>query len=256
MDEYQDINPAQEALIRLLAQPPVHLCVVADDDQAIYQWRGSDVSNMIHFVERYPAVTPLPISVNRRCRPTIIATANKFAESISPRLPKKMEEHRPAGTQEVSCWAAETAAEEAETIADTIEALVKRGYRYRDIAILYRSVRTSSPPLIDEFKARKIPFRCAGAAGLFLQPEASVLGKTYAWLSKNDWKNERWGQSEKVDLVHLVKEFNAVFSNGSTIAGLRLLGRSEWSASTMNDSNKLIATRRQRQSEGQRERNN
>lgn len=221
VDEYQDINPAQEALIRLLAQPPVHLCVVADDDQAIYQWRGSDVSNMIHFAKRYSPVTPLPISVNRRCRPTIIATANKFAESISPRLSKKMEPHRPAAAQEVSCWAAETAAEEAGTIADTIQALVKQGYRYRDIAILYRSVRTSSPPLIDELRARNIPFRCAGRTGLFLQPEASVLGKTYAWLSKSDWKNERFGQSEKVDLAPLVAEFNGVFGNGSTIKDLR-----------------------------------
>lgn len=221
VDEYQDINPAQEALIRLLAQPPVHLCVVADDDQAIYQWRGSDVDNMIHFAERYAPVTPLPISVNRRSRPTIIATANQFAESIAPRLPKKMEPHRPAGGREVSCWAAETARGEAETIAETIESLRKREYRYRDIAILYRSVRTSSPPLIDVFKARNIPFRCAGRTGLFLQPEASVLGKTYAWLSKNDWKNERFGQSEKVDLAHLVAEFNRVFGNGSTIAGLK-----------------------------------
>jgi DNA helicase-2/ATP-dependent DNA helicase PcrA len=49
VDEYQDINPAQETLIGLLARPPVHLCVVADDDQAIYQWRGSDVSNMLEF---------------------------------------------------------------------------------------------------------------------------------------------------------------------------------------------------------------
>ena len=53
MDEYQDINPAQEKLISLLAKPPVHLCVVADDDQAIYQWRGSDVSNMLEFKKRY-----------------------------------------------------------------------------------------------------------------------------------------------------------------------------------------------------------
>jgi DNA helicase-2/ATP-dependent DNA helicase PcrA len=63
VDEYQDINPAQEKLINLLAQPPVHLCVVADDDQAIYQWRGSDVSNMQQFTERYAPVTALPLSV-------------------------------------------------------------------------------------------------------------------------------------------------------------------------------------------------
>src|ERR1051325_11495482 len=131
VDEYQDINPAQEKLINILARPPVHLCVVADDDQAIYQWRGSDVSNMQEFANRYAPVTPLPLSVNRRCRPKIIATANQFATSIAPRLTKKMETHRPAGGPEVHCWAAETVKTEAETIADTIQELQKKGYRYK-----------------------------------------------------------------------------------------------------------------------------
>jgi DNA helicase-2/ATP-dependent DNA helicase PcrA len=144
VDEYQDINPAQEKLINLLAQPPVHLCVVADDDQAIYQWRGSDVSNMLEFTKRYKPATSLPLSANRRSRPKIIATANAFAESISPRLPKKMQEHRPSGGPEVHCWAAETVPDEAEIIADTIEEMRKKRYRYKDIAILFRSVRTSS----------------------------------------------------------------------------------------------------------------
>ena len=57
VNEYQDINPAQERLIELLAQPPVHLCVVGDDDQSIYQWRGSDVSNILDFEKRYKSHT-------------------------------------------------------------------------------------------------------------------------------------------------------------------------------------------------------
>jgi DNA helicase-2/ATP-dependent DNA helicase PcrA len=221
VDEYQDINPAQEKLIALLAQPPVHLCVVADDDQAIYQWRGSDVTHMLEFTKRYSPATSLPLSVNRRCRPKIIATANAFAASISPRLPKQMNPHRPTGGPEVHAWAAETVEVEAETIADTIGQLRQRGYRYKDIAVLYRSVRTSSPPLIDVLKERGIPFRAAGRTGLFLQQEASALGKTYAWLSKNDWKNERYGQSEPVDLTGLVREYQAVFNGGSPIPGLK-----------------------------------
>ncbi len=103
----------------------------------------------------------------------------------------------------------------------TVEKLHQRGYRYKDVAILFRSVRTSSPPLIDEFKARGIPFRCAGRTGLFLQPEATVLGKSYAWLSKNDWKNERYGQSQPVDLDQLVAEYEAVFNAGNAIDGVR-----------------------------------
>jgi DNA helicase-2/ATP-dependent DNA helicase PcrA len=193
---------------------------VADDDQAIYQWRGSDVSNMLEFAERYSA-TPLLLSINRRSRPTIIGSANTFAASISPRLPKKMETHRSAEGPEMHAWSAETVEAEAEVIADTIEKLHLRGYRYKDVAILFRSVRTSSPPLIEEFKTRGIPFRCAGRTGLFLQPEAMILGKTYAWLSKNEWKKERYGQSHPVDLDSLLAEFEAVYNAGQVIDELR-----------------------------------
>ena len=221
VDEYQDINPAQEKLISFLANPPVHLCVVADDDQAIYQWRGSDVSNMQEFPKRYKPTTSHPLSTNRRSRPKIIATANDFAKSISPRLPKKMNSHRPASGPEVHCWSAETVPDEAEVIADSIEKLLKKGYRYKDIAILFRSVRTSSPPLIQLFKERDIPFRCAGRTGLFMQPEASVLGKMYAWLLDNDWKNDRYGDSESITLDDLLTEFQDVFNEGKKIAGLR-----------------------------------
>ena len=72
VDEYQDVNPAQERLIATLAGPDVELCVVGDDDQAIYQWRGSDVGNIVTFTDRYEGVETFEIVTNRRSRPTII----------------------------------------------------------------------------------------------------------------------------------------------------------------------------------------
>jgi superfamily I DNA/RNA helicase len=77
VDEYQDVNPAQEQLIGLLAGDGVELCVVGDDDQAIYQWRGTDVGNIIGFAERYPDTRTFTIAVNRRSRPAIVETANR-----------------------------------------------------------------------------------------------------------------------------------------------------------------------------------
>ena len=220
VDEYQDVNPAQEKLIALLAQPPVSLCVVADDDQSIYQWRGSDVSNMLEFASRYNAPA-LTLSVNRRSRPTIIHTANTFAASIAPRLAKKMEPHRTANGVELHSWSAETAEDEAEVIATTVQHLKSRGYRYQDVAILHRSVRTSAPPLLAKFKELGIPFRCSGRTGLFLQPEAAALGKLYAWLSGNDWKSERYETSEPVELEPLATEFENAFNEGNEIEELR-----------------------------------
>jgi DNA helicase-2/ATP-dependent DNA helicase PcrA len=219
VDEYQDINPAQERLIELLAKPPVHLCVVGDDDQAIYQWRGSDVSNIQNFKKRYLAKAA-SLSVNRRSRPKIIAAANTFAKTIKPRLPKTMKSYRAAGGPEVYCWSADVAAVEAKVIADSIEQCIARGYSYRNISVLFRSVRTSSPPLIKELRDRDIPFRCAGRTGLFLQSDAAVLGKLYAWLCDNPWKNDRWGEPEIVTLDDLVTEFEQAFNDGKSIRGL------------------------------------
>src|SRR5207248_2861440 len=94
VDEYQDINPAQQKLIALLAQPPVQLTVVGDDDQAIYQWRGSDVRHIVNFAaERAAAVHSESLDTNRRSRPAIIAAANAFAQSIPKRLQKEMKPH-------------------------------------------------------------------------------------------------------------------------------------------------------------------
>jgi DNA helicase II / ATP-dependent DNA helicase PcrA len=214
VDEYQDINPAQERLIELLSQPPVTLCVVGDDDQAIYQWRGSNVQNMLSFKQRYKADTR-SLSVNRRSRPGIIKAANTFARSIDPRLTKKMEPHRPDEGPQVHCWAADRAEDEATIIAQTIRKLANRGYRYRDMAVLLRSVRTSSPPILEALKKAGIPVRCAGRTGLFLQPEAQLLGRTYAWLAGNSWKPEQWGKAEEVDLAGLVADYGEVFGPSS-----------------------------------------
>src|SRR5205823_8439232 len=88
VDEYQDVNPAQEKLVEKLAAPPVHLCVVGDDDQSIYQWRGSDVQNIVEFETRYAPVRQFKIQRNRRSRPVIIEHANRCAKKIEGRLEK------------------------------------------------------------------------------------------------------------------------------------------------------------------------
>jgi DNA helicase-2/ATP-dependent DNA helicase PcrA len=72
VDEYQDVNPAQERLIERLVGERTELCVVGDDDQAIYQWRGSDVANIVDFPRRYADVATFTITTNRRSRPQII----------------------------------------------------------------------------------------------------------------------------------------------------------------------------------------
>src|SRR5262249_49401627 len=219
--EYQDINPAQERLIQLLAMPPVELSVIGDDDQAVYQWRGSDVRNILEFTRRRPGAKTITLSANRRSRPEIVSRANTFARSSVGRLPKTMEAVRTPSQNEVSAGWAGTEEEEAEQVAETIARLHAAGHRYRDIAVLYRSVRTSAPPLIEALRARGIPFTCAGRTGLFLDPEVALFGETFAWFVDGDWKDERFGPFRKADINHLVASLERHFGGGQPIPGLR-----------------------------------
>ncbi|TLM69219.1 MAG: ATP-dependent helicase [Deltaproteobacteria bacterium] len=221
VDEYQDVNPAQEKLVELLGAAPVQVCVVGDDDQSIYQWRGSDVSNILTFAQRRTKVEVIKLESNRRSRPTIVATANAFALTIPQRLDKEMQSIRQAGRPEIITWSDDTQEDEARQIARTIERLYAEGYRYRDIAILYRSVRTSAPVMAEVLEEFNIPFSCGGRTGLFIQPAISHFGELMAWFADANWKDERFGQQRQANIDHVVAGLNAHFGRGGEIPGLK-----------------------------------
>jgi DNA helicase-2/ATP-dependent DNA helicase PcrA len=210
VDEYQDVNPAQERLIRLLVGPEVELCVVGDDDQAIYQWRGSDVRNIVEFAARYPGVRTFTITENRRSRPRIVAAAATFAHSIDGRLHKEMRAIRDPAPVEVVTWAAETEAEECDRIAETIQRLHASGLPYRDVAVLVRG-RVAYPALLDAFDAHGIPVQPAGRTGLFARPEAQLFGKTYAWLAGHTWSTDQYSWGELVRDEDLFAEYDSLY---------------------------------------------
>ena len=209
VDEYQDVNPAQELLIELLTGPQTELCVVGDDDQAIYQWRGSDVANIVTFAQRYDNVAQFHLEKNYRSRPTIITAANDFASTIPDRLPKQMTTHRQAAGPAVFAWAADTEADEAWYIADAVERMHRAGITYRDMAVLVRT-RAAYPKLLAAFAEHRIPVQPGGRTGLFQRPEAVVLGKTYAWLVDHQWR-VGYGEGQTVDLDELLGEYGEVF---------------------------------------------
>ncbi len=209
VDEYQDVNPAQERLIQLMTGPQTHLCVVGDDDQAIYQWRGSDVENILRFADRYREAVTFRLETNYRSRPGIIELANAFAATIPNRQVKSMQAHRPAAGPAVVRWCAETEADEAAAIADAIWRLHQNGVPFRDIAVLSRS-RASYPALLEAFETRSIPVQPAGRTGLFDSDEAIVLGKTYCWLAEFGWRRG-YDRGEEVDFDELIADYGAVF---------------------------------------------
>jgi DNA helicase-2/ATP-dependent DNA helicase PcrA len=213
VDEYQDVNPAQETLIKLLSKPAgtADLVVVGDDDQAIYQWRGSNVRNIVTFADRYPNVTQFNLLTNRRSRPGIVSLASDFAQSIPERLAKTMNPHREEAGPAVSIAVGfDDEDTEAAEIALSIEMLHDQGVPYRDMAILVRG-KVAYAKILDALEASKIPVQPAGRTGLFEQPEAAVFGATYAWLGEIDWAPGRFIKRERIQIDDLIADYAATF---------------------------------------------
>lgn len=210
VDEYQDINPAQERLIELLVGPHTELCVVGDDDQAIYQWRGSDVRNILEFDKRWNGVKKFVLDSNYRSLPHIVDESNSFAKTIRPRLDKSMKQIRSTTGNRVVAWYADMEVDEVGYIAEHILNLSEKGVPYSDIAILSRS-STAFSRLVESLSTFGIPVRPAGRTGLFAQPEARALSRAFLWLTTN-YRAIKHSKGEIFDDNDVFNDLNFVFS--------------------------------------------
>lgn len=213
VDEYQDVNPAQEKLIELLAKPKgsADVVVVGDDDQAIYQWRGSSVEGIVSFTDRYQDVAQFKLLSNRRSRPGIVEVANLFARTIPGRIEKQMLPVREADGPSVALSRDSGSESDAsDEVARQILEFHATGLPYRDIAILVRG-RSAYPALMDALERAGIPVQAGGRSGLFTQPEPQVFGATYAWISGIDWKPAQYEPRQVVTLEGLVADYVATF---------------------------------------------
>lgn len=198
VDEYQDINRAQEAFIRLIGEGS-SIFVVGDPRQTIYQWRGSDEGCFEEFATHYPDVQTITIRENRRSAAAIVQMSNKFADTFESHRYDHMAEVRTeaGGVYYLECH---SDAEEARWIADQIQEYINAGRcSYGDIGILLRSVSTSGPPFIDEFRRRNIPFVIGGKVGLFRRSEIQAVGKLVAWLSdRGFFQRDKWSFRDQI----------------------------------------------------------
>ena len=221
VDEYQDVNPAQEELIHLLAKPEggADLVVVGDDDQAIYQWRGSSVENITTFTARYEGVTTFELLRNRRSRPDIVSVADGFAKTITGRLEKTITpDRKPFGPSIHIDMSHEFERDEAAAIVTSIRNLRSNGFSYRDMAILVRG-RVAYPAILDALESAAIPVNPGDRKTLFEQPDADFFGRIFAWLAGHDWRvgrfNPVYEAVEVDDLVALAMTLYDVDSAGA-----------------------------------------
>lgn len=172
IDEYQDVDPLQERLITLLGQH-ANLCVVGDDDQAIYQFRGTDVRNIQNFAHALGEDGVFRLESNRRCRANIVKAATNVVTQCKTRLPKKMVALNEAGQVHHSQF--KTLDEEIAFIIAEIQRIRQETGAYRGIAILMRSLASYGQRYLDALRSAGIPYLCKGDRGLLRRPEVRIL---------------------------------------------------------------------------------
>ncbi len=142
VDEYQDVNDLQERLITHIAEMGANICVVGDDDQTIYQFRGSNANNMISFSERYTDVHQVRLEKNFRCAPGIVDIADCVISHNTRRIPKKMVSDIADLPVQIEAKRYNDKIEQFNSIAEKITELHNAGIPYRGIAVLVRKGKT------------------------------------------------------------------------------------------------------------------
>lgn len=167
VDEYQDTNAVQGAIVDMLASKHRNITVVGDDSQSIYSFRGASFRNIITFRERYPDVKEYRLETNYRSIKEILTLANASIEHNNRRLPKTLRARRPSGLKPAVVPAQDHFVQ-SRFIAEYVLALLDQGRGLKDIAVLYRS-HWHGLEIQLEFQRRNIPFQVRGGLRFFEQ---------------------------------------------------------------------------------------
>ena len=174
VDEFQDTNAAQYLLVKQLARKHGNLCVVGDDDQAIYGWRGADVRHMLAFQEDFPGTTLIKLEQNYRSTQVILDSANGVIAENATRLGKTLFTAKKGGDPVVLLTAADER-DEAEWLANEFSRLAAADdIAYEGMAVLYRT-NAQSRPIEEAFRFRRIPYRLVGAVSFYERREVKDL---------------------------------------------------------------------------------
>ena len=162
VDEYQDTNTAQFRLVSLLASKYRNICVVGDDDQSIYRFRGANIKNILSFEEAFPGAKVIKLEQNYRSTKTILSAANEVIRNNEGRKDKTLWTENEMGEKMF-----DTAYDEAEGIVSDI---MKRGGSWKDSAVLYRT-NAQSRILEEKFVTHNIPYRMVGGVNFYQRKE-------------------------------------------------------------------------------------
>ncbi|NOZ24954.1 MAG: UvrD-helicase domain-containing protein [Nitrospirae bacterium] len=178
VDEYQDTNRVQYEFIKLLAGERRNLCVVGDDDQSIYGWRGADIGNILDFEKDFPGTVTVRLEQNYRSVGNILRAANGVIRNNKRRMEKSLWTDRGEGPK-VNLFKAADTEDEADWVVGRISMIMyDKGLPAEDIAVIYRA-NTFSRPFEEALRRRRIPYSVVGGTGYFERKEIKDLT---AWL--------------------------------------------------------------------------
>jgi len=174
VDEFQDTNSAQYKLLKVLCSDMNNICVVGDDDQSIYAFRGANINNILNFEKDFPNATVIKLEQNYRSTRNIITLSDIVIKNNHRRKSKKLFSSRSSGEKISQCWF-NTEVEEAKHIAKLIKELYLKGeYDYRDFALLYR-INVQSRALEDALRREKLPYKVLGGISFYHRKEIKDL---------------------------------------------------------------------------------
>ena len=169
VDEYQDTNQVQYLWLRLLAQERKNICVVGDDDQSIYSWRGAEVANILKFEKDFPGAKVVKLEQNYRSTPDILAAASGLIDANSERLGKTLWTQRNGGdkVRVIGVW---DGPEEARRVGEEAERLEREGASLAEVAILVRA-QFQTREFEDRFIAIGLPYKIVGGFRFYERAE-------------------------------------------------------------------------------------
>jgi DNA helicase-2/ATP-dependent DNA helicase PcrA len=169
VDEYQDTNHSQYIIVRALAQKHKNLCVVGDDAQSIYSFRGANIQNILNFQKDYPEANLFRLERNYRSSKNIVEAANSIIKNNTSQIPKKVWTDNDAG-QKIKLFQAHSDLEEASYIAKQIKNKHANNINYDQFAILYRK-NAQSRSIEDSLRRSNIPYRIYGGLSFYQRKE-------------------------------------------------------------------------------------
>jgi DNA helicase-2/ATP-dependent DNA helicase PcrA len=173
VDEYQDTNHAQYRLVNILAAAHRNLCVVGDDDQSVYSWRGADIRNILDFERDYPEAKVVKLERNYRSTQTILDAANAVVANNASRKPKELWTAGPHG-ERIRIFTASDEYAEARFVVSDIERLIDAGARPADVSVFYRT-NAQSRALEDVLVREGVPYQVVGGVRFYERAEIKDL---------------------------------------------------------------------------------